>query len=279
MERKETWRFLDTPGLGPALNMAIDEALLLLHAEGKIPPTIRFYTWSPATLSIGYFQQAYKEIDLEKVQARGLGFVRRITGGRAVLHDQELTYSVVVRADHPLIPESVTESYRVISTGLLRGFQALGLEAHFAVPRSQEERYALTNPRSSVCFDSPSWYELVVEGRKVAGSAQTRQKGVVLQHGSILLDLDVDLLFDLFRFPREEVKERLKGQFSRKAVAINHLVMRPVSLAEVKKAFKQGFAHAFGVELVENGLTREEEELAHRLAAEKYGQDAWNLKK
>ena len=276
---KETWRFLDTPELDAAMNMALDEAVLLLHAEGKIPPTIRFYTWNPATLSIGYFQQAHKEIDLEKVKAYGLGFVRRITGGRAVLHDRELTYSVVVRADHPMIPDSVTESYRVISTGLLLGFQALGLEARFAVPRSQEERLALTHPRSSVCFDSSSWYELVVEGRKVAGSAQTRQRGVVLQHGSILLDLDVDLLFDLFRFSQEGIKERLKEQFRKKAVAINQLLSRPISLADVKKAFKQGFAQALKIELKEDRLTAEEERLARRLVAEKYGQDDWNLRK
>lgn len=276
---REQWRFIETPKLDPALNMAIDEAVLIMHSEGRVPPTIRFYTWQPATLSIGYFQKAREEINLHQVKARRLGFVRRITGGRAVLHDQELTYSVVVRADHPLIPESVTESYRVISTGLLHGFLDLGLDAYFAVPRTLEEQAALTKPRSSVCFDSSSWYELVVEGRKVAGSAQTRQRGVVLQHGSILLDLDVELLFELFQFSHERLKERLKKQFVHKAVAINQLLDKPVTVEEISPIFKQGFATALNLELVTDSLTEEEWELAQQLVREKYGCDEWNFRK
>lgn len=127
-------------------------------------------------MSIGYFQKAEKEINLEAVKQYGLGFVRRPTGGRGVLHDKELTYSVIVSEEHPNMPKTVTEAYRVISEGILQGFRNLGLEAYFAIPRTEEEKAGLKNPRSAVCFDAPSWYELVVEGRKVAGSAQTRQK-------------------------------------------------------------------------------------------------------
>ncbi len=187
--KKEVWRFIDSGNGSPSFNMALDEALLDWHSEGKIPPAIRFYGWNPPTLSVGYFQKVEKEIDLEAVKAQKLGFVRRPTGGRGVLHEHELTYSVIVSEDHPDMPKSVTEAYRVISEGLLKGFQHLGLEAYFAVPKTAEERDALKSPQSAVCFDAPSWYELVVEGRKVAGSAQTRQKGVILQHGSILLDI------------------------------------------------------------------------------------------
>lgn len=96
------------------------------------------------------------------------------------------------------MPSTVTEAYRVISEGLLEGFKLLGFEAYFMIPRSKEEREKLKQPRSAVCFDAPSWYELVVEGRKIAGSAQTRQKGVILQHGSLLQDVNVDELFDMF---------------------------------------------------------------------------------
>ena len=160
---------------------------------------------------------------MDSVKKHGLGFVRRPTGGRGVLHEHELTYSVIVSEDHPEMPKTVTEAYRVISEGILKGFQHLGLEAYFAVPKTEEERDALKNPRSAVCFDAPSWYELVVEGRKVAGSAQTRQKGVILQHGSILLDLDEDKLFSLFKYPNERVKERMQKAFKNKAVAINDI--------------------------------------------------------
>ncbi|MEJ9270000.1 lipoate--protein ligase family protein, partial [Bacillus thuringiensis] len=182
----ETWRFIDSGDRDPAYNMALDEALLNWHSEGLIPPTIRFYGWNPPTLSIGYFQKVEKEINMEMVEKHQLGFVRRPTGGRGVLHDKELTYSVIVTEEHPDMPASVTEAYRIISQGILEGFRDLGLDAYFAVPKTEEEKNALKNPRSAVCFDAPSWYELVVEGRKVAGSAQTRQKGVILQHGSIV---------------------------------------------------------------------------------------------
>lgn len=259
--------------------MAIDEAMLILHSQGKVPPTIRFYGWKPATLSIGYFQKVEKEIHLEAVQRHGLGFVRRPTGGRAVLHDQELTYSVVVSESHPMIPQAVTEAYRVISMGLLYGFKDLGLDAYFSTPKSEKEKEALKQPRSAVCFDAPSWYELVVEGRKVAGSAQTRQKGVILQHGSILMDIDQDMLFDVFRFPNERIKERLKANFANKAVAINQLCPEPVTLTEVKEAFRKGFEQGFNIELEEGELTEEELTLVKELIQTKYGADEWNMKK
>ena len=178
--------------------------------KGKLDPYLRFYEWAPATLSIGYFQSVSKEIDMEQVEKHGLGFVRRPTGGRGVLHEHELTYSVIVSEDYPNMPETVTEAYRVISGGLLRRFPNLGLDAYFSIPESQEEIEGLKKPKSAVCFDTPSWYELVVEGKKVAGSAQTRQKGVILQHGAILLSLDEEKLVSLFKFKSEEQRERMQ---------------------------------------------------------------------
>ena len=148
------------------------------------------------------FPKATKEIDIDKVKEKGFGLVRRQTGGR-VLHDKELTYSVIVPESHPNMPSTVTEAYRVISQGLLEGFKNLGFDTYFVVPKTPEERQKLKQPRSSVCFDAPS-LELVVEGRKIAGSAQTRQKGVILQHGSILQDIDIDELFDMFIYKMKD---------------------------------------------------------------------------
>jgi lipoyl(octanoyl) transferase len=276
---KEVWRFIDSGNCSPSFNMALDEALLDWHSERKIPPVIRFYGWEPATLSIGYFQKVDKEIDLEAVKAHGLGFVRRPTGGRGVLHEHELTYSVIVSEDHPEMPKTVTEAYRVISEGILKGFHHLGLEAYFAVPKTDEERSALKDPRSAVCFDAPSWYELVVEGRKVAGSAQTRQKGVILQHGSILLDLDEDKLFSLFKYPNERVKERMKSSFKNKAVAINEISPRRISLEEAKEAFYKGFAEGLNIELESYQLTEEELAYVNKIAKERYENDEWNFKR
>lgn len=276
---KQVWRYIDSGNCSPSFNMALDEALLTWHSEGKIPPTIRFYGWNPPTLSIGYFQKIDKEIDMEVVKSHGLGFVRRPTGGRGVLHDEELTYSVIVSEDHPLMPNTVTEAYRVISEGILGGFRALGLNAYFAIPKTKEEREGLKNPRSSVCFDAPSWYELVVEGRKVAGSAQTRQKGVILQHGSILLDLDIDKLFSLFKYPSDRVRERMQRTFTSKAVAINELRNEPVNLEEAKTAFKHGFEKGLGIVLKPYELTDTERQYVEELAQKRYECDEWNFRR
>ena len=276
---KEVWRFIDSGHCSPEFNMALDEALLDWNSEGKIPPTIRFYGWNPATLSIGYFQKVEKEIDLDAVKKYGLGFVRRPTGGRGVLHDQELTYSVIVSEEHPEMPKTVTEAYRVISEGVLQGFRKLGLDAYFAVPKTAEEREGLKNLRSAVCFDAPSWYELVVEGRKVAGSAQTRQKGVILQHGSILLDIDEDKLFDLFKYPSDRVKERMQRNFKNKAVAINALREIPVTIEEAKKAFKEGFEEGLNIVLEPYQLTDDEMDYVHEIEERRYKTDEWNFKR
>ena len=276
---KEVWRFIDSGECSPSFNMALDEALLEWHSQGKIPPVIRFYGWNPPTLSVGYFQRVEKEIDLDAVKEHNLGFVRRPTGGRGVLHEHELTYSVIVSEDHPEMPTTVTEAYRVISEGILKGFHHLGLEAYFAVPKTSEERDALKNPRSAVCFDAPSWYELVVEGRKVAGSAQTRQKGVILQHGSILLDLDEDKLFSLFKYSNERVKDRMKKAFSSKAVAINEISQRQITLDEAKEAFYKGFSEGLNVDLQPYELTEEELAYVNTLAKDRYESDEWNFKR
>jgi lipoyl(octanoyl) transferase len=274
---KEKWLFIDSGNCDPAYNMALDEALLEWNSKGEIPPVIRFYGWDPATLSIGYFQRAEKEINFDMVKKYGLGFVRRPTGGRGVLHDKELTYSVIVSEDHPEMPNTVTEAYRVISQGILQGFINLGLEAYFAIPQTELEKQGLKDPRSSVCFDAPSWYELVVEGRKVAGSAQTRQKGVILQHGSILLDIDEDMLFDCFIFKSERIRNRMQENFKKKAVAINDL-RSPVSIEEAKVAFKVGFEKGLNIELESYELTEEQKQQVEKIA-EKYKSDEWNFRR
>ncbi|MGM9920066.1 MAG: biotin/lipoate A/B protein ligase family protein [Bhargavaea sp.] len=275
----EKWMFINSGPQSASYNMAMDDALLELHSKGLIPPVVRFYEWNPATLSIGYFQKAAEAVDLEKVREMGLGFVRRPTGGRAVLHDRELTYSIIVSESHPDMPETVTEAYRVISAGLLEGFRNLGLQAEFAVPASREERDALKQPKSAVCFDAPSWYELVVEGRKAAGSAQTRQKGVILQHGAIPVSMDLDKLVSVFHFPTEDHRRRMKEKLAKKAVSIEELSGRHMEMAEVTDAFRSGFEQALDVELIKKDPDKEILELVRRLEEEKYSNDSWNFKK
>lgn len=274
----EIWNFINTGSKNPYYNMAMDEALLNFVSRGEIDPVIRFYTWNPATLSIGYFQRLQKEIDIDKVKEKGYGLVRRQTGGRGVLHDKELTYSVIVPESHPNMPSTVTEAYKIISQGLLEGFKNLGFETYFAIPRSKEERDKLKQPRSSVCFDAPSWYELVVEGRKIAGSAQTRQKGVILQHGSILQDIDIDDIFDMFIFKNERLKAKMKENFVQKAVAINDISNQHITLNEMENAFKSGFKKGLNIDFKPLELTEKQKEEVQELE-EKYRSEAWMHRK
>lgn len=274
----EIWNFINTGSKNPYYNMAMDEALLNFVSRGEIDPVIRFYTWNPATLSIGYFQRLQKEIDIDKVKEKGYGLVRRQTGGRGVLHDKELTYSVIVPESHPNMPSTVTEAYKIISQGLLEGFKNLGFETYFAIPRSNEERDKLKQPRSSVCFDAPSWYELVVEGRKIAGSAQTRQKGVILQHGSILQDIDIDDLFDMFKFKNERLKAKMKENFVQKAVAINDISNQHITLNEMENAFEAGFKKGLNIDFKPLELTEKQLEEVQELE-DKYRSEAWMYRK
>ncbi|MCE3416392.1 lipoate--protein ligase family protein [Staphylococcus aureus] len=274
----ETWNFINTGSKDPYYNMAMDEALLNFVSRGEIDPVIRFYTWNPATLSIGYFQSLQKEIDIDKVKEKGFGLVRRQTGGRGVLHDKELTYSVIVPESHPNMPSTVTEAYRVISQGLLEGFKNLGFDTYFAVPKTPEERQKLKQPRSSVCFDAPSWYELVVEGRKIAGSAQTRQKGVILQHGSILQDIDIDELFDMFIYKNERLKLKMKEAFVEKAVAINDISDEHITISQMEEAFEKGFKKGLNIELKPLELTEAQLAEVEELT-EKYRSDEWMFRK
>ncbi|MCC4038168.1 octanoyltransferase, partial [Staphylococcus pseudintermedius] len=162
--------------------------------------------------------------------------------------------------------------------GFLEGFKSLGFDAHFAVPRSKEEREKLKQPRSSVCFDAPSWYELVVEGKKIAGSAQTRQKGVILQHGSILQDVDIDDLFDMFIFKNERLKAKMKEAFVEKAVAINDLSNETITLAQMEVAFKEGFKKALDIEFKPLELTVAQQDEVKALE-EKYRSEAFLYRK
>ncbi len=276
--QREKWVYLNSGKQDAFYNMAMDELLMEKHRKGEIPPVIRLYEWQTPTLSLGYFQKATKEIDIEKVKEYKYQMVRRLTGGRGVLHDKELTYSIVVAEDHPRMPHTVTESYRIISSGLLQGFKNLGLDAYFSVPDTDEKKKSLTNVRSSVCFDTPSWYELVVEGRKIAGSAQTRQEGIIMQHGSILLDVDVDHLFDMFNYTNQRFKDKMKSQFKEVAVAINDISEKKFTVSDLYAAFKEGFEEGLEVE-TEPLILTDDDYNRLQVLMQKYKSEEWMYRK
>lgn len=272
--KERAWRLVDIGYASGPRNMAIDEAILLAHSRGEVPPTLRFYGWQPAAVSIGYFQRMAAEVDLEACRRLGYGWVRRPTGGRAIFHHIELTYSVVVREE--LLPGGVLETYRYLAAGLLEGLRRLGAPAEMA--GGEKDPRSMGGDASPACFDAPSAYELVVGGRKVIGSAQTRREGTILQHGTILLDLDIDLLFTLLKVPEGSL-EAAKEHLRHRATSLKEVLGREVPWAEARDAFAAGFASGMGLSLSSGGLTTAEQALADRLEAEKYGHDSWNLRR
>jgi lipoate-protein ligase A len=231
------WRLLDSgPNIG-AYNMAVDEELLARAQAGETTPTLRLYTWHPPAVSIGRFQKIGTAVDVEACRQQGIDIVRRVTGGRAVLHHNELTYSIVARTDDPLFPTNVHGTYKVIAAGLLKGLRNLGIPAEMV---SRSSRYAALVKKDSkdpACFSSPSWYEILVHNRKLIGSAQRRLSGAFLQHGSILTDYDPALEAGVIRC----------GGSGDVVTSINRELGRAVSLTEVKQAFIKGFSEALGI--------------------------------
>ncbi|WP_117168699.1 lipoate--protein ligase family protein [Paraliobacillus sediminis] len=268
---KETWYFIDSGHCTPAYNMALDEVLLNWHSQNKIPPVLRFYGWKPAGLSVGYFQKVNGKIDIDQAADYGIELVRRLTGGRAVLHDQELTYSVLVSEQNKNMPSSVKDSCHAISMGVLEGFKELNIEATFSIPKS-----TLKTTNSSVCFEEPSWYELIIDGKKAVGSAQTRKKGVILQHGSIPLKVDKVKLFDLFLYSSDRLKTRARQTFGDKAVTLNDVTDQMISFDDAKIAFKKGFERGLGIILEPFQLSEELINEVNDIAVNKYSNNEWN---
>jgi lipoyl(octanoyl) transferase len=193
---KATWRLLLTPAADGAQNMALDEALMSRAREtGEF--TLRVYSWSTPTLSFGRNQSARRLYDLDRIRSRGLRVVRRPTGGRAILHHREITYSVTAPTSDA---GDLRQSYDRINRVLVAGLERLGVRTEIATPT---ERAALPGP--SPCFDAPSAGELVLNGKKLAGSAQWRTDGALLQHGSILIEDDQSSLADLMVDTRPSV--------------------------------------------------------------------------
>ncbi|WP_425059198.1 Octanoyltransferase LipM [Sporomusa carbonis] len=270
------WRVINSGLDSAANNMAVDEAMLQAHARGQTPPTLRLYGWKPAAVSLGYFQKAKAEVDIEECRRQGIDVVRRLTGGRAVLHDAELTYSVVVREDHPLIPATITASYRYFSEGLLAGLKRLGIDASLSMPRAAYGR-TKRQQASAACFDAPSHYEITVQGRKLAGSAQVRKNGVILQHGSILLAFDPGRVAALLNLPSPAMKEAVAAMLAKRAVSVTEIAGREITRDEACQAMLAAFGPALGVELEPGRLSEQEVAAAAELAAARYSRDSWNL--
>lgn len=253
--------------------MAVDEAILEAVAAGHSLPTLRFYAWQPPCLSLGYSQAVRDEVDLEACRVRGIDLVRRPTGGRAILHTDELTYSVVAPQDDPRVAGEIVESYRRLCQGLLAGLRMLGLDVVQAGRKPSKPETL-----SAVCFDAPSDYEITVQRKKLVGSAQARRRGVVLQHGALPLVGDVTRIVDVLNLPDDE-REAFRAALRARATTLEAALGRTVSFDEAARALAQGFAQALNLELVPGELSSDELARAEVLVAEKYAAVWWTFQR
>ena len=280
------WRLIKDSYHTGFINMAIDEAIMIAHREGLVPPTIRFYQWSPPAVSLGYFQDLKKEIDVDVCQDMRIDIVRRPTGGKAVLHDKELTYSFIIKENHPLVNDSILDTYKKISGGMIRGLSYLGIKAELVPLREKLKSNPLLKGEKSeirhsdfksICFSVPSQYEVKVEGKKIVGSAQVRKREIVLQHGSLLIELEKDKLFSVFNFPSVQIRERLKTRFN--ATSLEEILKKKIKFSELSEILPRGFEEEFGVRLVEGKLTEQEEIISKELLENKYSTYEWNYER
>jgi lipoate-protein ligase A len=272
----QVWRVLNSGGAEGYLNMAIDEAILWSCQKGYVSPTLRFYEWTSPTLSVGYFQKVFKEFDVAACNKLKYPIVRRVTGGRAVLHDQEVTYSVVVPKGNSFFSTSILEVYQTLGAGLIKGCNMLGIEAQIiSRPVKQSaQNNSMDLDRSPVCFSAPSWYEIVVGGKKLIGSAQKRLDGALLQQGSILMKFNLESLASVLRFKSEKVIKELVDR----TISIKDLLKEEISYQQVVAGMIKGFEQGCGIIFQEAGLTPLEWKMAYHLYQVKYSQEAWNFR-
>ena len=266
-----TWRLLVHGPADGATNMAVDHAILEAVVEGASPPTLRFYAWSPPCLSLGRSQRL-SDVDLEACHAAGVGIVRRPTGGRSILHTDELTYSVTLLQTDPRTEGGVVEGYRRLSEGLLAGLHRLGVPAAQAVGEHKPGQ----DP-TAVCFEVPADYEIAVAGRKLVGSAQWRARGGVLQHGTLPLYGDLTRIVDYLTLSdagREAQRRRLRLQ----ALTLEEALACILPFEKAVDALVAGFAQALNLVLVSAELAPRERALSADLKDRIYAAPEWTAR-
>ncbi|MDR2536010.1 MAG: lipoate--protein ligase family protein [Treponema sp.] len=253
------FRLLNTGYHTGFYNMGLDEALLESVSQGASLPTLRFYGWNPPTVSVGYFQRLEEEADLESCKQRGVDVVRRISGGGAVFHHAELTYSIIMPIDHPLAGLTIRESYETLCAGPIQGLALLGASCEFAPIN-----------------------DILGGGKKISGNAQTRRMGCILQHGTILLDLDLDLMFELLRVPLIKMKDKTSKasviqDVKARVTSLKALLGRAVSYEETQSALTAGFRQALGLDfsVCSSSITSAEEARSQELSLNKFASTEW----
>ena len=252
--------------------MATDEAILKEGQRRQIPPTLRFYGWIRPAVSIGYFQDLRREINCDFCRKGGIDIVRRPTGGKAVFHDGDLTYSFVAHELNPLFSSGIMENYGTISRCIAVGLKRAGI----GVALVEEGRGSRSRPLDSFCFSVPLRNELLVGGKKICGSAQLRSRSTFLQHGSILLDFDPEMTARVMR--KNDVNH--KGEISKlksSVTCVNEHCENEIETDILCRYIRESFEETMNVRVVECSLTPREEMLKERFLRDKYLKPEWNM--
>lgn len=264
-----TWRLLINEENDGATNMAIDEAILEAVAAGEQLPTLRFYSWNPPCLSLGYGQE-WDVVDFSRCAEMGWDVIRRPTGGRAILHTDEFTYSLCLPETDIRVRGGILESYKRLSEALLVGLKLLGLQPSRAKPY-----YTDKGAVGAACFDGPNDYEITMGQMKLLGSAQARRKGMVLQHGTLPLYGDITRIAEGLFFDSAGQRAAQKSRLHYRATTVQQSLGKPVVFGQVVDCFRQGFAEQLRLEFVPATLSDKELARASELRAEKFANEAW----
>lgn len=256
------WRLIESGKEDAYMNMAIDEAIASSVLEGASPPTLRFYGWKTPSITIGAFQRL-SDINMDYCRDMGIPIVRRPTGGRAILHGNDLTYSFSSPNTAPFFSEGLLKSYSYISEAFLRGFREMGIPVQL---KSRRERGRVLTG-SALCFQSVSYGEITLNGKKLLGSAQKRWKRGFLQQGSLLLKTNSEEMQRVFnRATRDSILSTMTGLLD---------VYPEIDLKTLKEAIIKGFKEVFNAEFKYSSLTTDERSLAEKLCREKYARSEW----
>ena len=269
IQSMKPWRLIVTTAAHGAWNMAVDEAILESIGRGDSLPTLRLYAWNPACLSLGH-TQPFADVDSPRLQGHGWEVVRRATGGRAILHTDELTYSVTGSSAEPVLSGGVLESYSRIAQALLFAVKDLGL-----VVEMKEGKTSNNDTPNPVCFEVPSTYEITVDGKKLIGSAQARKKEGVLQHGSLPLTGDLTRICQALVFEDEPARANAAQRLLARATTVESALGRAVRWEEAAESFIHAFETQLGLCFERGELSGFELRRAEELVREKYDHPSW----
>lgn len=268
------WRLLITPAAKGAWNMAVDEAILQATGSQQAAPTLRLYAWEPPCLSLGYAQPV-ADVDQARLRSFGWDLVRRPTGGRAILHTDELTYSVIGPHQESRLAGGVLESYQVLATALLQALHRLSVPAE---SKNHPDLSGESPPVGAVCFEVPSSYEITVDGKKLLGSAQARRREGILQHGTLPLHGDLTRIVEVLDYPDQFQRTRAARRLLERATTVEMALGYAPQWSAVAQAFADAFQEVLNLRLHPGELSSFERTRAERIMAEKYAHPQWNAR-